>query len=52
MQAGRRGERIRFTGEVLRLGRSTAFLRGAVYRDATLLACATITKTVRRPAAD
>lgn len=50
MQAGRRGERIRFTGEVLRLGRSTAFLRGAVYRDTTLLASATITKTVRRPA--
>lgn len=49
--AARLGERVRFTGTVLRLGRSVAFMDATAHSDERLLARATVTKSILRPRA-
>lgn len=49
MGAARTGERVRFTGTVLRQGRNVAFMEAHAHCGDRLLARATVTKTILRP---
>lgn len=50
LRAARLGERVRFTGRVLRQGRNLAFMDAEAWSGGQLLARATVTKSILRSA--
>lgn len=46
MKAAKRGDTLRFTGELLRMGRSIAVMRSDVWRGDERIATATVTKSL------
>lgn len=49
MKAARIGDRVRFSGRLLRRGRALAFMEAEAHCGEQLLARATVTKTILRP---
>lgn len=49
MKAAKLGDTVRFEGRVLRAGRSVAFMESKAWAGETLLARATVTKSILRP---
>ena len=48
LRAAKRGDRVRFTGRVLKHGRNVAFMEAEAHCDEHLLARATVTKSILR----